>query len=160
MKVIIYSTQITNRLKYIFELVFNTILKVDVDFVSSTEEIDINNSILISYNTKPTDTGLFFSAHSLLFEKGISEQQISVFDWENSKAFFKAHEQSALPFDPFATSFYLVSRYEEYLPHRTDLHDRYDVSESLAFQNDFLHQPVVNRWAMRSEEHTSELQSH
>ncbi len=52
------------------------------------------------------------------------------------------------PFDPFAASFYLVSRYEEYLPHLRDYHDRYDTSESLAYQKNFLHKPLVNIYAL------------
>ncbi|NQX96970.1 MAG: hypothetical protein HRT73_03700, partial [Flavobacteriales bacterium] len=41
---------------------------------------------------------------------------------------------------------YLVSRYEEYLPHKKDEHDRFLASEGLAFQNSFLEIPLANIW--------------
>jgi len=53
-----------------------------------------------------------------------------------------------LPFDVFAASFYLVSRYEEYLPHIRDNHNRFLASGSDAFQQGFLTKPLVNTWAL------------
>jgi len=52
-----------------------------------------------------------------------------------------------IPFDFFSAAFYLVSRYEEYLPHQTDKHDRFKATESLAYKNGFLRKPLVNLWA-------------
>ncbi|MFN2440060.1 MAG: polysaccharide deacetylase family protein [Chitinophagaceae bacterium] len=45
-----------------------------------------------------------------------------------------------------AAIFYLLSRYEEYLPHQKDMYGRYAHKNALAFQNDFLNQPLVNTW--------------
>jgi hypothetical protein len=52
-----------------------------------------------------------------------------------------------MPFDVFAASFYLVTRYEEYLPQIRDQFDRFTASESLAFQQKFLKKPLINIWA-------------
>lgn len=52
-----------------------------------------------------------------------------------------------MPFDPFAAAFYLVSRYEEYLPFRRDQHGRFTFRDSVAWQQGFLKKPVVNIWA-------------
>jgi hypothetical protein len=49
-------------------------------------------------------------------------------------------------FDIFAAVFYMVSRYEEYLPFTPDSHGRFKASESLAYQHNFLQHPVVNTW--------------
>ena len=54
-----------------------------------------------------------------------------------------------IPFDVFAASFFLVSRYEEYLPHMRDAHDRFNDMESLAYLKNFLHKPLVNIWAKK-----------
>ncbi|MFM2019351.1 MAG: hypothetical protein RL007_3007, partial [Bacteroidota bacterium] len=89
---------------------------------------------------------LFFLALNLTFESGIREQNISVFDWEGNKVFFASGKSSALPFDPFACAFYMVSRYEEYLPHIRDRLDRFDAHSSLAWEHKFLEIPVVNHW--------------
>ena len=50
------------------------------------------------------------------------------------------------PFDVFGASFYLISRYEEYLPHIQDHYNRFTAKESLAFKNGFLERPLINIW--------------
>ncbi|MFL5740591.1 MAG: polysaccharide deacetylase family protein, partial [Flavisolibacter sp.] len=59
-------------------------------------------------------------------------------------AFFKAEGDTG--FDLFAAIFYLVTRYEEYLPHGKDSYDRFAHEDSVAFKNNFLHLPLVNIW--------------
>ena len=54
-----------------------------------------------------------------------------------------------MPFDPFAASFYLISRYEEYLPCVRDQHNRYPATNSLAYQEGFLQQPIVDKWIIK-----------
>ena len=61
--------------------------------------------------------------------------------------FFSVSGSSSLPFDIFSSSFYMISRYEEYLPHVKDEMGRFMASESLAFKEGFLQQPVVDIWA-------------
>ena len=41
----------------------------------------------------------------------------------------------------------MVTRYEEYLPHREDEHGRFCAAASLAWKAGFLDQPVVDQWA-------------
>jgi hypothetical protein len=82
----------------------------------------------------------------LLAETGLAAQTITVEEWNGLKIFFKT-EQGALPFDIFSASFYLVSRYEEYLSHQPDEHTRFHHQNSLAFKNHFLDEPLVNLWA-------------
>jgi len=58
-------------------------------------------------------------------------------------------EKSAVPYDIFAAAFFLVTRYEEYYPQVHDQFDRYDATNSVAFQNGFLEKPVIDIWAHR-----------
>ncbi|OFY85268.1 MAG: hypothetical protein A3F72_04500 [Bacteroidetes bacterium RIFCSPLOWO2_12_FULL_35_15] len=143
---LLYTHKITHRNKYIFNLVFKDILGVDFTLISDTEEFKLFNGAKLSYTNLPVCDELFFSSRNLLFETGISEQNISIFDHNSCKVFFATGKISALPFDIFAASFYLVSRYEEYLPHIRDEHDRFDAKDSIAFINGFLQKPVVNIW--------------
>ena len=113
-----------------------------------TDEFNLYNGTKFSYTNHQLSEELHFQSRSILFETGITEQNITVSEFENTKIFFATGKNSALPFDPFAASFYLVSRYEEYLPHIRDIYDRFDAKESLAFQNGFLQKPVVDVWAM------------
>lgn len=144
----IYTHKITHRNKYIFNLIFKDILGLDFSLTSDVEEFKSFAGPKLSYAANPIADELFFSSRNLLFETGITEQNISVFDFNNSKVFFATGKLSALPFDVFASSFYLVSRYEEYLPHIRDEHDRFDAKDSLAFNNGFLQKPVVNIWTI------------
>jgi len=144
----IYTHKITHRNKYIFNLVFKDMLGFDFILTADLEQFKTFNGPKISYTINPVADELFFTSRNLLFETGITDQNISVFDFNDNKVFFATGKSSALPFDIFAASFYLVSRYEEYLPHIRDEHDRFDAKDSLAFLNGFLQKPVVNIWVV------------
>lgn len=58
----------------------------------------------------------------------------------------EASTPSGLDFDLFAAVFYMISRYEEYLPFESDRHDRFEAGNSLAGQNGFLEMPVADLW--------------
>ncbi len=143
----IYTTRVTSRLKYTFDLFFSQILSIPYIIINDINEFKQFSGPKISYCDQPVSDELFFYSTKLLFEKGIEDQQITVFDWQGLKVFFATHPKYILPFDPFAATFYLVSRYEEYLPHLRDIHDRYQTTESLAFQKNFLQRPLVNNYA-------------
>jgi len=48
--------------------------------------------------------------------------------------------------DIFASSFYMLTRWEEYVIKERDDHNRFSYHKSLAARNDFLHRPVVNEY--------------
>jgi hypothetical protein len=145
---LIYTHKITHRNKYIFNLIFKDILDIDFSLTDDADNFKKFDGAKLSYTNNALGDELFFISRNLLFETGIAEQNISVFDYNTSKVFYSTGKASALPFDVFAASFYLVSRYEEYLPHIQDEHNRFDAKDSLAFINGFLHKPVVNTWAL------------
>lgn len=144
---LIYTPKITNRCKYIFHLIFKDILDLDFELVSDLDRFKKYAQAKISYAQQPVGDELFIQSHKLLVETGITEQTIQVFESEGAPVFYATGKNSAFPFDPFAAAFFLVSRYEEYLPHIRDKLDRYDAYESIAYKNNFLHRPVVNTWA-------------
>lgn len=133
-------------MKYILNLVFTDVLGISFELTTDIDRFKSHTGAKFSYTSNPITDELFFSSRNLLFETGITEQNISVFDYQDSKVFYATGKASALPFDVFAASFYLVSRYEEYLPHIRDVHDRFIAEESLAYINGFLDKPVVNTW--------------
>lgn len=153
---LIYTTSTTARLKYTFDLIFREILGIEYSITHNAFEFGLSVLPKFNYSEEKVADELFFYSSKLLFEKGIRQQEISVFDWENTKAFFATHPKYIFPFDPFAASFYLVSRYEEYLPHKRDHYDRFDAAESIAFEKRFLQKPVVNIWAKKIQKTLSE----
>ncbi len=119
-----------------------------------TDAIDVFknfNGPKINYSNEPVATGEYqIKPHSLLTGKGILTQSITVFEVNGTKAFFKT--EGDFPFDIFAAIFYLLSRYEEYLPHRKDTYGRYAHENSLAFRENFLAVPLVNKWLLTFKE--------
>ena len=146
---LVYTHKITPRLKYTFKHICKRILGLEVKFTSKVEDFIAHDSLKMSYTKQPLSNELFVRSHSLLFEQGLSDLDINVQSWDNTKGFFLAGERSDLPYDIFAASFYLLSRYEEYLPHVKDEYGRFMAKESIAFTNRFLNQPVVDIWAYK-----------
>ncbi len=146
---VVYTHKITHRNKYIFNLMFKDILGIDFKLTTDVEEFKYYQGAKLSYTHNLISNELFFISRSLLFESGITEQNISVFENNYNPMFFATGKASAMPFDVFAASFYLVSRYEEYLPHIRDEHDRFDAKDSLAFIAGFLEKPLVHIWAIQ-----------
>ncbi|NRD24769.1 hypothetical protein HNV10_16060 [Winogradskyella litoriviva] len=144
---LVYTHKITPRVTYTFKHICKRILGIDVGFTSKVEDFIAHDSLKMSYAKQPLSHELFIRSHDLLFEHGLSDVEVNVQQWENTKGFFATGERSALPFDIFAASFYLLSRYEEYLPHVKDDYGRFLASESIAYQHKFLQQPVVDIWA-------------
>lgn len=141
--------KITNRLRYTFNLMFCDLLGIEPSFTTSADEFLAFSGPKLSYGVNLDDDQFYIAAHRLLFETGISNCEVSCFDYEGSKAFFPVYQKaSALPFDMFAAAFFLVSRYEEYLPHMRDEHGRFRAAQSEAFRNGFLRIPIVNRWSL------------
>ena len=129
--------------------IFKRMLHTDVDLTTRVEDFIAHNGPKMSYAKQPLQSEFFVRSHDLLFDDGISDIEIKVGDWDGVPCFFSCSEKSVLPFDIFAASFYLISRYEEYLPHVKDEHGRFPADESLAGRNDFLETPVVDIWANR-----------
>ena len=145
---LIYSSNNTPRKKYIFNLFFDEL--VQVSFRITDDKVQYINATgpKLNYSTNPIcSKELFIESCNLLDEKGISEQEIEISTYQEIPIFFSSsHQDAAFPFDLFACSFYLVSRYEEYLPHIKDNLDRYMPENSLAYKNGFLQKPIVNIW--------------
>ena len=146
---LIYTHKITPRLNYIFKHFFGRILNIQITFTTKVDEFVAHNGPKITYSKAPLGTEFFIRSHDLLFEQGINDIDIKIYNWDDIPCFFPAGESSTIPYDIFAASFYLISRYEEYLPHVRDVHERFNADESLAYKNGFLEKPVVDIWAFK-----------
>lgn len=146
---LVYTHKITPRIKFTFKHLCTRILGVPVTFTTTIEEFVAHDSFKMSYTRQPIGDEFFIRSHDLLFEQGISDPDLNVSNWDDTKCFFFNGDKSAIPYDIFAASFYLLSRYEEYLPHVKDKYGRYVANESLAYKHKFLNQPVVDIWAYK-----------
>ncbi|MGB0891207.1 MAG: polysaccharide deacetylase family protein [Flavobacteriaceae bacterium] len=147
--ILIYTHKVTPRVRYIFKHIFTRVLQLKVDFTFKVEDFVAHNGPKISYTKVPLGGEFFVRSHELLFEQGVNDLDINVLKWDGVPCFFTSGSKSSIPFDIFAASFYLVTRYEEYLPHVKDMHGRFTAEQSLAYNNKFLEKPVVDIWAYK-----------
>jgi len=125
---------------------------LEIKFTTKIEEFIAHQGMKFSYGKKRLGNELFLQSTELLREQGLSDVEVKVQKWGQTKCFFAVSDNSDLPFDIFAASFYLLARYEEYLPHVKDEFGRFPASESLAFKKDFITSPVVDIWAYKFKE--------
>lgn len=144
--VLIYTENTSPRLQYILHFIFRDLMNIDYSITHGIEHCKNYAGIKINYSSEAIVGSFHIQNHTLLFEYGIiREQMIECFKIDNCKAFFKT-EDADFPFDIFAASFYLLSRYEEYLPHQKDEYGRFSHKKSLAFKENFLQLPLINIW--------------
>lgn len=147
--ILIYTNKTSQRLNYILKFLFNDIQGVEFKIVTDKNEFVTSDLPKINYTPDAIDGSIQIIPTDLLFESNILQKKIEVSNWENLKVFFQTSENSDIPFDLFAASFYLISRYEEYLPFSADKHGRFEANQSLAGKNGFLYDPVIDQWACK-----------
>jgi len=143
--ILVYTHKITARVNFIFRHIFNNLLQTDVKFTTKIEEFIAYNGGKFSYTPQALGDEFHIQSHPLLYQQGIKSNEIKVGKWHDVPIFFEVPD-SDIPFDLFAASFYLLSRYEEYLPAQMDEHGRYDYKNSLLTQQKVLMQPLVEIW--------------
>jgi hypothetical protein len=145
---LIYTPRITKRLTYILRLLLNDLLGLEIAVTARIDEFLACSGPKLAYGTCPAHGDLYLASSGLLFETGIAGKELRYFDFESSKAFFPVYDDTSFfPFDVLSASFFLVSRYEEYLPHIRDIHGRFQARSGEAYKNGFLQRPLVNIWA-------------
>lgn len=152
---LVYSPIISHRLQYTCRFIAAEIFGTRPD---AMPELTTDPSVYgnypgyrINYSTETLPgNGLQVLPQGLLFEQGIRPQPLQCQGAGGYPVFFATGGRTG--FDLFAAIFYLLSRYEEYLPSQPDLYGRYDHRHSLAFREQFLDRPVINYWLMHLRE--------
>ena len=149
---IVYANRITPRLQYVSDFIGKQITGEPFQLTDDTFYFNDYNGPKINYGYETiSNEELLIINYPLLFEDSIKKQNISCFkinarqpDGQDFKAFFKS--EGDYPFDIFAAVFYLLSRYEEYMPHEKDEYGRYAHENAVAYNEGFLNLPLVNIW--------------
>jgi len=145
-KLILYNEHPSTRLSYIAKVIFGELLGLEIEHCHDEKSYQQAEGAKINYSQNPELPGIHIFDASLLREKGV----------RNLKLTHRFNEQSQLdelcfdnkPFDLLSAAFFLLTRYEEYLPHKTDEHHRFLPEQSAALKFGFLHRAVVNRYAL------------
>lgn len=94
--------------------------------------------------------GTAFPGSILIPDSGLLwEEEIRAFipgngKWDDLLTFFPG--EGDIPFDLFSAIFYLLTRYEEYLPFTPDKHGRFPATESILFKAGILRKPIIDLW--------------
>ncbi len=142
---LIYNPQSTTRLQYIFKFIFDEVLGTTYSITTDEDNFKNNTGSKINYSDHSIKEVFQIKPHTLLFESNIQPQAVNV-SFKTGQPIFFTSEDADYPFDIFSAAFYLISRYEEYLLYTEDMYGRFAHENSLAFQNNFLHLPLVNVW--------------
>ena len=156
-KISIPSNNILER-KYLLDILFHQFLAIDYETIISKEITDSyvisfqNRSIIIKdyfFSLYPNDLEylhkdsipktVIFASHKLFSEENLpilfGQDKIEI-----------SSEKIISHIDIFATLFFMLTRWEEYVNKSRDEHQRFPHTASLAYQSDFLHRPIVNEY--------------
>lgn len=137
---LIYCTHKTSRLQYIVSELFDHSVQLTINLQDALQ----SNEVLNYSNQNIPNSFLQITPVDLLFEEDIKPQNLTISLWHNEPIFFET--RGVIPFDFLAASFYLLTRYEEYLPYDKDENGRFTHVNSLAYQHNFLQKPLINIW--------------
>lgn len=146
---LVYTHKITPRIRYIFKHIFENMLMINLDITNDAQIFVEYSGPKLSYSHKPLGDEFFIKSHSLLFEQGIIEQKLKLDFWEELPIFFFTNAKCNCPFDIFAASFFLLSRYEECMPYLKTNSGNFDSSQSISTKFDFLELPIIDLWVSK-----------
>lgn len=139
---VIYSSEISPRLQYI---VYNLPWKNEVLITYEKRMYSGHNGPKLNYSAQRIEEDeIWIKPHTILFETGISNQPYFTDTWKDLPVFFLTDCDTG--FDFFAASFFLLTRYEEYLPFTPDKLGSYPHTESVAYKENFIQLPLINLW--------------
>lgn len=126
--ILIYAHITTERLKFTLDFIFIDVLKTSYQLINDLDLFTNSKGAKINYSSLNIENSIQIIPSYLLFEYNINEQYHVEFDSNK---------------DIFSDIFYLISRYEEYLPSEKDHHNRFKASNS-SIKN--LEIPIINVW--------------
>ncbi len=152
-------SKFTPEIKYTFEILINEFLGQSCDFVLQADNQDFHISgngiktliiknVFFNHYLEPTgylsstalprsivywsDTSLFLDQLPILYGQGRLEESTTDF---------------TLYADIIASSYFMLSRWEELVDDSKDIHQRSTATSSIAYQYHFLDRPIVNEYA-------------
>ncbi|MDI9319089.1 MAG: polysaccharide deacetylase family protein [Phycisphaerales bacterium] len=144
MNIAIIAPKISTRLSYILDWIFGEQMALSYSLYTDLASV-LEDQLTIGYGVEGT-TITIPNTH-LLFEEGLQQPEIATGIWDEIPIIFYVDKEGAtIPFDLFSAVFYLLTRYEEYLPFAADKHQRFPATESILFKNQLLERPIVDEW--------------
>ncbi|MGM0551413.1 MAG: polysaccharide deacetylase family protein [Bacteroidota bacterium] len=146
--VLVYTQEMSPRLDYVLSFMFEDIIGCAVDITTDRDSFVLAPAAKICYAPEPVEGALHIIPSGLLHHYELIKQKVEAGSLEDMPTLFPSPTDAAFPFDIFAATFFLITRYEEYLPFLPDIHGRFEAYNSLAAEHSFLRRPIVDEWAL------------
>lgn len=144
--------------KYILDIVFNEFLGLEYQIAESdicqNWEIELENKSKLIFEdnffNKYTKDLEYLNIENIpskvefIINEFIVEEDIPVIYGNNKLE--KSEAKIICGIDIFASSFFMISRWEEYVNKKRERLNRFSALESLSFKNNFLDRPIVNEY--------------
>jgi hypothetical protein len=156
LKILIPNNNIDER-KYIIDILFDEFLglEYEIEYGSLNYEIVLENGNKLTiedhfFNKFPKDLEYLNEENipkTVEFGKNdfVVEDDIPII-YGTNKPITNSKLTIICPIDIFASSFFMLTRCEEYVNKTRDIHNRFSAHESLAYKNNFLDRPIVNEY--------------
>jgi hypothetical protein len=142
--VLLYCHTITPRVKYIADFI-SQYFKHPFQVTANEQAYIATSGPRINYShQRYSPEEIYIKPCPILSESEKRRFHIHTIEHKHYKAFFET--DGDMRFDLFGAMFYLLSRYEEYLPHQKDMYGRFAHQSSVAYREEFLHLPLINIW--------------
>ena len=144
--ILIYSHNLSNRLKYVTDLIFKSVLSIDYELTDDLTYFQSKDIPKIAYTNTIINSPVSIFSNPILFETDVNQKlPIAKKNYTDFPKFFASNTTDFLGYDLFAMVFYFASRYEEYLPTEPDNHKRFQAENSISFQYHCLQKPFLNQ---------------
>jgi hypothetical protein len=143
--ILLYATTNTPRLQYSIYLL-QQLMDCSIIITHQPGDIESHAGIAINYSHQHIPHCFAIVPAGLLFENNVQAQPEN-YSTVNKLPVLFTNSNSHCGFDILAASFYLASRYEEYLPHLQDSYGRYAHQNSAAWRYGFLQRAILHEWA-------------
>ncbi|HUW07531.1 MAG TPA: hypothetical protein VMW01_14890 [Williamwhitmania sp.] len=146
---LVYAPRITPRIEFTFNLVLKEWLGIDYRLTSCHYLLEDSLESKLCYSPKQVANAFWVKPNGLLLEKDIHELILETEGTGADLVLFPEHDKSSFSFDIFSAIFYLVSRYEEYLPFEPDEHGRFPSAMSFVVKSSIQDIPIVDVWVQQ-----------
>jgi hypothetical protein len=146
-EIVLICPVVSSRLEYVLRFA-SAQLGISILAIQTDNRVKKGNSpgMIINYNKVSIDGAFNIYATGFLEITEICAQETGIAKLQGKTYLFPAPMGFDLIFDIFSAIFYILSRYEEYLPYKPDSYGRFEADQSLAFKQGFLEEPVIDQW--------------
>lgn len=140
--ILIFVEQVTNRLRYTLDFIFNA-RGFNYELTTDITHFTAANARKFNYSNRSFEGIPTVTPCNLLFDEGIDAIALDKVCFED----LEIMSFNQIP-DLLASIFFVLSRYEEYWVSERDAHDRFPAVCSMQSVYGWLNEPICDRWAI------------